>query len=189
MLVHSGDNHGGHYVVYLNPKGDGKVSVKEPIVRTFYFSPSNQANKCDRSWSLVTSVNDWISWLINWRILCVKAGLTYGSKHYQSIHKCGQSFQLCRMQVATVSLTYEGLSAIKILLLFLSGASLMTTWCRGAPRRRPSSTTTAGTTTTCRCATARTPTCWSTSASPSSVSRTCADFLFSFLKVFKKLNN
>lgn len=27
VLVHSGDNHGGHYVVYLNPKGDGKVSA------------------------------------------------------------------------------------------------------------------------------------------------------------------
>lgn len=38
VLVHSGDNHGGHYVVYLNPKGDGKVSVKEPIVRTTFFS-------------------------------------------------------------------------------------------------------------------------------------------------------
>lgn len=25
VLVHSGDNHGGHYVVYINPKGDGKV--------------------------------------------------------------------------------------------------------------------------------------------------------------------
>lgn len=37
VLVHSGDNHGGHYVVYLNPKGDGKVSVKEPIVRTIFF--------------------------------------------------------------------------------------------------------------------------------------------------------
>lgn len=37
VLVHSGDNHGGHYVVYLNPKGDGKVSVKEPIVRTDLF--------------------------------------------------------------------------------------------------------------------------------------------------------
>uniref|UniRef100_F6U4F9 Ubiquitin carboxyl-terminal hydrolase 7 n=1 Tax=Monodelphis domestica TaxID=13616 RepID=F6U4F9_MONDO len=24
VLVHSGDNHGGHYVVYLNPRGDGK---------------------------------------------------------------------------------------------------------------------------------------------------------------------
>nr|CAB3267570.1 ubiquitin carboxyl-terminal hydrolase 7-like [Phallusia mammillata] len=24
ILVHSGDNHGGHYVAYLNPKGDGK---------------------------------------------------------------------------------------------------------------------------------------------------------------------
>ena len=26
VLVHSGDNHGGHYVVFINPKGDGKVS-------------------------------------------------------------------------------------------------------------------------------------------------------------------
>ena len=26
VLVHSGDNHGGHYVVYISPKGDGKVS-------------------------------------------------------------------------------------------------------------------------------------------------------------------
>lgn len=26
VLVHSGDNHGGHYVVYINPKGDSKVS-------------------------------------------------------------------------------------------------------------------------------------------------------------------
>jgi len=24
VLVHSGDNHGGHYVVYINPRGDGK---------------------------------------------------------------------------------------------------------------------------------------------------------------------
>lgn len=24
VLVHSGDNHGGHYVVYINPLGDGK---------------------------------------------------------------------------------------------------------------------------------------------------------------------
>ncbi|KAL9694686.1 hypothetical protein quinque_013971 [Culex quinquefasciatus] len=24
VLVHSGDNHGGHYVVYINPKNDGK---------------------------------------------------------------------------------------------------------------------------------------------------------------------
>ena len=28
VLVHSGDNHGGHYVVFINPKGDGKVSNK-----------------------------------------------------------------------------------------------------------------------------------------------------------------
>jgi ubiquitin carboxyl-terminal hydrolase 7 len=24
VLVHSGDNHGGHYVVFINPKGDGR---------------------------------------------------------------------------------------------------------------------------------------------------------------------
>ena len=51
-----------------------------------------------------------------------------------------------------------------------SGVSLTTTWCPGARRRKPSSTTTGATTTTCRCGTAPTPTCWSTSASPSSVS-------------------
>ena len=27
MLVHSGDNHGGHYVVFINPRGDGKVFI------------------------------------------------------------------------------------------------------------------------------------------------------------------
>uniref|UniRef100_A0A672S113 Ubiquitin carboxyl-terminal hydrolase n=1 Tax=Sinocyclocheilus grahami TaxID=75366 RepID=A0A672S113_SINGR len=42
VLVHSGDNHGGHYVVYLNPKGDGKVSVTAPIVRTFHFRESTK---------------------------------------------------------------------------------------------------------------------------------------------------
>lgn len=47
VLVHSGDNHGGHYVVYLNPKGDGKVSVKEPIVSP----PTHQSVKC-------TSISD-----------------------------------------------------------------------------------------------------------------------------------
>lgn len=31
VLVHSGDNHGGHYVVYLNPKGDGKVSMGQGV--------------------------------------------------------------------------------------------------------------------------------------------------------------
>lgn len=51
-----------------------------------------------------------------------------------------------------------------------SGVSLTTTWCPGARRRKPSSTTTGATTTTCPCGTAPTPTCWSTSASPSSVS-------------------
>lgn len=51
-----------------------------------------------------------------------------------------------------------------------SGVSLMTTWCPGARRRKPSSTTMVATTMTCPCGTAPTPTCWSTSASPSSVS-------------------
>ena len=32
VLVHSGDNHGGHYVVYINPKGDGKVRRKKIII-------------------------------------------------------------------------------------------------------------------------------------------------------------
>ena len=27
VLVHSGDNHGGHYVVFINPRGDGKVRL------------------------------------------------------------------------------------------------------------------------------------------------------------------
>ena len=29
VLVHSGDNYGGHYVVYINPQGKGKVSGRE----------------------------------------------------------------------------------------------------------------------------------------------------------------
>jgi uncharacterized UBP type Zn finger protein len=33
VLVHSGDNHGGHYVVFINPAGDGKVI----IIILFYF--------------------------------------------------------------------------------------------------------------------------------------------------------
>lgn len=31
VLVHSGDNHGGHYVVFINPKGDGKVNLFKKI--------------------------------------------------------------------------------------------------------------------------------------------------------------
>lgn len=27
VLVHSGDNYGGHYVAYLNPGGKGKVKI------------------------------------------------------------------------------------------------------------------------------------------------------------------
>lgn len=42
VLVHSGDNHGGHYVVYLNPKGDGKVSHRKTI-RYLTGKPLNEA--------------------------------------------------------------------------------------------------------------------------------------------------
>jgi len=35
VLVHSGDNHGGHYVVYINPQGDGKVSTFAVITVVF----------------------------------------------------------------------------------------------------------------------------------------------------------
>lgn len=38
VLVHSGDNHGGHYVVYINPKGDGKVRHSA----TFTYTSFNQ---------------------------------------------------------------------------------------------------------------------------------------------------
>lgn len=57
VLVHSGDNHGGHYVVYLNPKGDGKVSVKEPIVRTTFFFKSPFTQKfCGHGWGFCAAV-------------------------------------------------------------------------------------------------------------------------------------
>ena len=38
VLVHSGDNHGGHYVAYISPKLDGKVSHKDVFIneRTKY---------------------------------------------------------------------------------------------------------------------------------------------------------
>ena len=29
VLVHSGDNYGGHYVAYINPKGHGKVNDEQ----------------------------------------------------------------------------------------------------------------------------------------------------------------
>lgn len=35
VLVHSGDNHGGHYVVFINPKGDGKVGLRIEILKIF----------------------------------------------------------------------------------------------------------------------------------------------------------
>ncbi|GBP91321.1 Ubiquitin carboxyl-terminal hydrolase 7 [Eumeta japonica] len=33
VLVHSGDNHGGHYVVFINPKGDGKLQHVNGLAR------------------------------------------------------------------------------------------------------------------------------------------------------------
>lgn len=35
VLVHSGDNHGGHYVVYINPKGDGKVGLEVEFISNY----------------------------------------------------------------------------------------------------------------------------------------------------------
>lgn len=31
VLVHSGDNHGGHYVVYIAPRGDSKVKTGQNV--------------------------------------------------------------------------------------------------------------------------------------------------------------
>lgn len=42
VLVHSGDNHGGHYVVYLNPKGDGKVSLTD--TRNIFLNNLNETH-------------------------------------------------------------------------------------------------------------------------------------------------
>ena len=39
VLVHSGDNHGGHYVVYINPKGDGKVQQSNSL--SLFISPAH----------------------------------------------------------------------------------------------------------------------------------------------------
>ena len=36
VLVHSGDNHGGHYVAYISPKLDGKVFLLDLLVVEFF---------------------------------------------------------------------------------------------------------------------------------------------------------
>ena len=41
VLVHSGDNHGGHYVAYISPKLDGKVSQKQ------WFWYCGSSNECE----------------------------------------------------------------------------------------------------------------------------------------------
>ena len=78
VLVHSGDNHGGHYVVYLNPKGDGKVSVKEPIVRAafFFYYYLHTTHPC----------------VCIWWILCMS--------------RCGPSLELDRCQLAVTKLLW-----------------------------------------------------------------------------------
>ena len=37
VLVHSGDNHGGHYVVFINPLGNKNLPKKVERVHTMYF--------------------------------------------------------------------------------------------------------------------------------------------------------
>lgn len=40
VLVHSGDNHGGHYVVYIAPRGDSKVKTGQNVgTQLFYLFP------------------------------------------------------------------------------------------------------------------------------------------------------
>ncbi|XP_055345992.1 ubiquitin carboxyl-terminal hydrolase 7-like isoform X2 [Paramacrobiotus metropolitanus] len=66
VLVHSGDNHGGHYVVYINPKGDGKwckfdddvvvkCQKKEAIERNYGGSSDEflQFRNCTNAYMLV----------------------------------------------------------------------------------------------------------------------------------------
>jgi len=38
VLVHSGDNHGGHYVGYIDPVGDGNVSKTHPLYPFLFYS-------------------------------------------------------------------------------------------------------------------------------------------------------
>ena len=40
VLVHSGDNHGGHYVGFINPNGDGKVNKLLENMSAKYLSRS-----------------------------------------------------------------------------------------------------------------------------------------------------
>lgn len=77
VLVHSGDNHGGHYVVYLNPKGDGKVSpglaldadVSEWCIRMYTSAlvtvPHRNSASC--SWQMLTVFLGWAG-----RLHCVR---------------------------------------------------------------------------------------------------------------------
>ena len=39
VLVHSGDNYGGHYVAYINPAGDGKVKRRGINFTSFFIIP------------------------------------------------------------------------------------------------------------------------------------------------------
>lgn len=37
VLVHSGDNHGGHYVVYIAPRGDSKVKTGQNVGTQLFY--------------------------------------------------------------------------------------------------------------------------------------------------------
>ena len=64
VLVHSGDNHGGHYVVYINPRGDGKVCTNASI-RTKVLFTRNVFSPCPLLppllFSIVPKVTVWIT--------------------------------------------------------------------------------------------------------------------------------
>lgn len=124
VLVHSGDNHGGHYVVYLNPKGDGKVSVKETIVRKpFYFKLSHK-NSVGMHWKCLSwrTVHHTMYLLKPWKILYL---------HF----KCSKSmiWQLfCLLLFSTFSAFFSPYS-----IYLVSGVSLTMTSCQGALRKKP----------------------------------------------------
>lgn len=60
VLVHSGDNHGGHYVVFINPKGDGKVCYLLQHKYSETLSCSSMGNQSELEFSSLNS-DCWLS--------------------------------------------------------------------------------------------------------------------------------